>query len=112
MDRVTIQDALDYCLGNPEGLSAQQLLERFPEYRDELAPLLGLASQINVLSAPAISPARREAMKASLIAAAAAHHSHNGKATAETLALPVQAVVPAPTAITSRRKRPLPWYLK
>ena len=31
--RLKIEDALDYCLLNPEGLSDDQLLEKFPQYR-------------------------------------------------------------------------------
>ncbi len=98
MARVMIQDALDYCLENPEGLSAEQLLGRFPEYRDELAPLLGLATSIEELTPPAVSAVRRDAMKARLMHAAQA-------------ARPIE---PTRPALVSRQSSTVrrPWYLR
>lgn len=70
MAKVTIQDALDYCLENPEGLSAEELLGKFPDYREELAPMLGLAARVMELDAPTVPATRRASMKARLVAQA------------------------------------------
>jgi hypothetical protein len=71
-NRVTIEEALDYCLENPDGLSPQELLDMFPAYRDELAPLLGIGAGIASVSPPHVPFERRAAMKARLMDAAAA----------------------------------------
>src|SRR4051812_16387667 len=114
MDEMTIQDALDYCLENPEGLSAEELLSRFPEYREELASLLGFAAGLGALEPPAVPAARRAAMKARLMEAAAGRPAIEAAAAAPTV--PVQtlarpsAVVGQPSTVHARRS--LPWFLK
>jgi hypothetical protein len=70
VERETIQDALDYCLVNPDDLSAQELLIRFPDYRQELEPLLAIGASIRSLNPPAVPGARRAAMKQRLMMAA------------------------------------------
>lgn len=74
MDEQTIQYALDYCLANPEGLGTEELLDRFPELREELAPLLALSSLLQEAPEP-VPTARREAMKARLMRAAASNQA-------------------------------------
>ena len=74
MDRVTVQDALEYCLANPDNLSAQELADRFPEYREELEPLLALAASVHS-TVPSVAPDRRAAMKSRLMQAAAAQQA-------------------------------------
>jgi hypothetical protein len=68
--KVTIQDALDYCLGNPDGFGVEQLLAKFPEYRDELEPMLALSANIVTLELPSVPLDRRAAMKQRLMGAA------------------------------------------
>src|SRR5690242_2957286 len=72
MKKVTIQEALNYCLDNPDNLSSQDLLSKFPEYREELEPLLGLGTSIAAVTLPPVAPERRSAMKQRLLAAAEA----------------------------------------
>lgn len=71
MDDETLQDALDYCITNPEGLETEQLLGKFPELRDELVPLLALCGLISD-SVPRVPQQRYLAMKSRVISAAMA----------------------------------------
>src|SRR6476646_1697318 len=96
MDEMTIQDALDYCLENPEGLSAEELLSRFPEYREELASLLGFAAGLGSLEPPAVPVARRAAMKARLMDAAAGRPAIEAAAAAPTVPI---AIVSSPSNV-------------
>lgn len=70
MEPISLQDALDYCLENPDGLSVQDLLDSFPEHREELAALLGLSAVI-ASTPPPVPGARRSAIKARVVSAAA-----------------------------------------
>lgn len=70
--QVPIEDALDYCLSNPDNLSDTALLSRFPEYQEQLGPLLALATHVTAVSAPPVPVERRAAMKGRIMAAAAA----------------------------------------
>lgn len=70
MNDEALQSALDFCIANPEGLSTENLLTKFPEYRDQLGPLLALCGLINDI--PTVPAERRDAMKGRLMAAAAA----------------------------------------
>ncbi len=119
MEQMTIQEALDFCLENPEGLSQEELLARFPGYRVELASLLGLATGIKSLAVPSVPPDRREAMKARLLSAASAQPSQPREAVTVSVAPAVPAVpiasVPAEQLssvdLRQRPHRALPWYL-
>jgi len=91
--RVTIQDALDYCLVNPDSLSVEELLTKFTEYRDELQPLLALGANIASLEPPPVPIDRRAAMKQRLMAAASA-------------AAPTAAIIPQKNAAPAAR----PWW--
>src|SRR5687768_8338859 len=76
MNNPSVEEALDYCLANPEGLSVEELLQRFPEHREELQPLLALSAnivQIALLETPPVPAERRAAMKARLQDAAFTH---------------------------------------
>src|SRR3954452_17236300 len=70
----TIEEILDYCLANPEGLSTQQLLDKFPEHSERLQYLLAVAAGIPdlVASVPSVPPDRKVAMRQRLMAAAEA----------------------------------------
>jgi len=109
MEQMTIQEALNYCLENPEGLSAEELLSKFPEYQEELASLLGLVASVGTLAAPSVPADRRAAMKARLMAAAAA------RAPRVVEAVPVVPVAPRPIDSPPPAGRParaaLPWFL-
>ncbi len=72
MARMTIEEALDYCLANPDNLSAQELLAMFPQYRAELEPLLALSTAIRQSGPPPVPSERRAAMKQRLMNAAGA----------------------------------------
>ena len=72
MAEVTLQDALEYCLADPDGLGVEGLLAKFPQYRAELEPLLALSSRIVTIAPPPVPAERRAAMKARLMEAAAA----------------------------------------
>ncbi|HKP51118.1 MAG TPA: DUF5667 domain-containing protein [Chloroflexia bacterium] len=71
MAEVTVQDALEYCLENPDGLGVEELLARFPQHHGELGPLLALSSRIAEVAPPPVPADRRAAMKARLMEAAA-----------------------------------------
>jgi predicted ATPase len=70
VEHVSKQEALDYCLANPDRLSAAELLARFPAYREDLEPLLVLGDLLRQAPVPAVPPDRRAAMRRRLIAAA------------------------------------------
>ena len=70
MEHISKQEALDYCLANPDNLSAAELLARFPAYQEELQPLLALGDLLRQAPAPAVPPDRRAAMRRRLLAAA------------------------------------------
>jgi tetratricopeptide (TPR) repeat protein len=70
VEHVSKQEALDYCLANPDNLSAAQLLARFPAYREELEPLLVLGELLCQAPVPVVPPDRRAAMRRRLLAAA------------------------------------------
>ncbi len=46
MEPLTVQEALEYCLQNPDALTTEQLLAQFPQYAQELAQLLALDRQL------------------------------------------------------------------
>jgi|GEM_PF-5610846 len=105
--RVTIQDALDYCLANPEGLSSDELLGKFPQYRAELQPLLTLGASIQSISPPPVPMDRRAAMKARLMSAAAAQQPTQAAAVvASTPAVATSEPVTQPRAIGQAAKKP------
>lgn len=69
--QISIEDALDYCLLNPANLSTKELLDRFPEYREQIEPLLALAADLKTIPTPHVPAERRAARKERLVAAAA-----------------------------------------
>lgn len=101
MDDETVQDAIDYCCTNPDGLDTEELLSKFPEYRDELVPLLALCNLIEEI--PRVPPQRYETMKHRIMAAAAVSQA---AATQSTQAIPAQK---AAKADTGRRIFILEW---
>lgn len=64
------EEALTYCLENPDSLSMEQMLDRFPQYREELESLLTLHGRVARVLPQTLSPERRAAMKSRLITAA------------------------------------------
>ncbi len=64
-----VEEALDYCLQNPGNLSVNELLDKFPEYQEQIEPLLVLAANLNTIQTPYIPLERRAAMKGRLLAA-------------------------------------------
>ena len=103
MNDETLQDALDYCIANPEGLETEQLLGKFPELREELVPLLALCSLVSE-SAPRVPQDRYLAMKARVVSAAVARqqalagsqnglNGHDGAADGASIASTVPVVV-------------------
>src|SRR5437899_353199 len=81
--RLTIEEALDYCLSNPDRLSVQQLLSRFPEHREKLEPLLTRAFSISDALPPPVPAERMAAMKQRLMDAAASGAVQRGTATVD-----------------------------
>ncbi|HET9492989.1 MAG TPA: DUF5667 domain-containing protein [Chloroflexia bacterium] len=111
MEPLSIQDALDYCLENPDGLSAHELLEAFPQFREDLAPLLGLTAAIE--SAPPPVPAdRRAAMKARIVTAASQIRPPQSPARPTPIAAPVVPPVQAPARPRISGPIPLDAYTK
>lgn len=100
MSNLSIQEALDYCLENPDGLSAQELLDRFPQYRAELSDMLLFANELAEITPPPVMLERREAMKSRIMMAA------QTQANAARVARPAALVKPARVA------KPLPWFLR
>src|SRR5437868_5042275 len=68
----TIEEVLDYCLANPEGLSTDELLAMFPEHRDRLQTLLSVAAGLEELMPAPVPEDRKASMKQRLIDAASA----------------------------------------
>jgi hypothetical protein len=102
LDSWSIEEALDYCLANPDGLSAAQLLAKFPQHSAELQPLLALQpglAQLASIEPPPVSDARREAMKSRIQAAA--------QAASTTLPHQTDKVVPSAGAQTVAARRPV-----
>lgn len=98
--QVTIEDALDYCLANPDGLSNEELLARFSQHREELQPLLTLGTSIQNIAPPPVPTERRAAMKSRLMSAAASSQS--------TEAAPaVLSTRPTPSAATEPVTQPV-----
>jgi hypothetical protein len=93
---VTIEDALDYCLLNPDGLSDEELLARFPQYTEQLEPLLACALSLREFAPPPVPLERRAAMKERLVTAAA------GLQAAATVPLPLATVSPNGVAKTNK----------
>ncbi|MDQ3928911.1 MAG: DUF5667 domain-containing protein, partial [Chloroflexota bacterium] len=107
MERAGIQDALEYCLANPDNLGAEELLGRFPEYREELEPLLALSRSIEA-APPAVPVERRAAMKQRLMQAAAAQQAAQAQ-TASLAPVPVRKQ-PAVKVHTPKREWRLPFF--
>ncbi len=93
MAEVTIHDALEYCLANPDGLGVEELLARFPQYGGELEPLLVLSSRIEEVMPPPVPVERRAAMKARLMEVAAQGQAQPAQIAPEVPTRPV--VIPA-----------------
>ncbi|HEX8597502.1 MAG TPA: DUF5667 domain-containing protein [Chloroflexia bacterium] len=101
MEDETLQDALDYCLFNPDELEMEELLAKFPESREELAPMLALCGLISE-AVPPVPQERRDAMRDRIQEAALARqqamsttsNGHHEGAVAATL--PVLTVEPSP----------------
>jgi hypothetical protein len=102
LERAGIQDALEYCLANPDNLGAEELLGRFPEYREELEPLLALSRSIQGVEPPPVPMQRREAMKQRLMQVAAAQQL---AAQAETVSITPVPVRKQPTLKVHTQKR-------
>lgn len=113
MEPQTIQDALDYCLVNPDNLSAQELLARFPEYRRELGPLLALSTGLRGLNPPPVPDARRTAMKQRLMQAAGEHTNGDKTTGNDFQAIPIGArarsSVPGTHSSTERKGVLVAW---
>ncbi len=75
MEPVSIEQALQYCLENPDNLSTSELLSKFPEYRGELEPLLAFDTQLKS-ALPHEMPAESKAfVKQRLVNRVAAHRA-------------------------------------
>lgn len=61
MEPPSLDEALQYCLDNPDNLSDTQLLDRFPHHREELEPLLALDRQLKS-ALPRTMPAQSKAL--------------------------------------------------
>lgn len=67
---MTPEEAFRYCLENPDNLSAEQLLAKFPGYREELQSLLALDGSMSSALPHSMHPDKHTALKAQLMAAA------------------------------------------
>jgi len=82
MESISLDEALKYCLENPEGLSANELLGRFPQHREELEPLLTLDANLkSSLSSLPLSMRQesRAAMQQRIKSAAIARSARDGR---------------------------------
>jgi hypothetical protein len=109
LERAGIQDALEYCLANPDNLGAEELLGRFPEYREELEPLLALSRSIQGVEPPPVPVERRAAMKHRLMQAAAERQSAAQAQTASIAPVPVRKQ-PTLKVHTQKRGWNLPFF--
>ena len=73
MEPVSIEQALQYCLENPDNLSTGQLLSKFPEYREELEPLLAFDTQLKIALPHEMPPESKALVKQRLVNRVAAH---------------------------------------
>ncbi|MDQ5827459.1 MAG: DUF5667 domain-containing protein, partial [Chloroflexota bacterium] len=113
MDDETLQDALDYCLFNPDELEMEELLAKFPESREELVPLLALCGLISE-AVPPVPQERREAIKGRIQDAALARqqamiasgNGHHEGAVAATLPVVTVEPEPAPQPVTQPVRLP------
>jgi hypothetical protein len=81
MESISLQEALRYCLENPDGLSSNELLGRFPQYREELEPLLDLDSRIKSALPVSMPSDRKAAMRQRLRNAAVARRVQDAVST-------------------------------
>ncbi|MDQ6695528.1 MAG: DUF5667 domain-containing protein, partial [Chloroflexota bacterium] len=88
---MSVQDALDYCLANPDGLSVEGLLAKFPAFSAELQPLLTLGITIQRATPPPVPADRRSAMQARLLDAATHQQAARALPTAQASAAPRRA---------------------
>ncbi|HYO49718.1 MAG TPA: DUF5667 domain-containing protein [Chloroflexia bacterium] len=109
MERAGIQDALEYCLANPDNLGAEELLGRFPEYREELEPLLRISRSIQGVEPPPVPVERRSAMKHRLMQAAAERQMAAQAQTASITPVPVRKQ-PTLKVHTQKRGWKLPFF--
>lgn len=116
MSDLSIQQALDYCLENPDNLSVQELLSRFPQYRAELSDMLLFASELTLITPPTIPAERRAAMKSRIMLAAQERAGTGANTTiVETIAAGEPAhptlIRPAePFEAKAAKAKPTPWY--
>lgn len=112
MNDETLQEALDYCLANPDELEMEELLNKFPESREELVPLLALCGLISE-AVPPVPQERKDAMKGRILNAAMARqqamaapsNGHQEGAVAATL--PVVMAEPEPSVPSARPTQPV-----
>lgn len=67
MKPLSFEQALQYCLENPDKLSTSELLNEFPQYREELEPLLAVDARLRTSLPRSMPPASKERMKRQLM---------------------------------------------
>jgi hypothetical protein len=72
MEPSSLEQALKYCLENPDNLSTRQLLDKFPEHREELEPLLAFDTRLKDALTGSIPAESKAAMKQRLVNVAVA----------------------------------------
>lgn len=102
--RLKIEEALDYCLLNPEGLSDEQLLAKFPQYREQLYPLLVRATSVQAAVPPSVPIERMAAIKQRLLDAAASGAVQRGTAVVDLNATPHRVEEPRPERQPRQRR--------
>ena len=73
MEPVSIEQALQYCLENPDNLSTGQLLSKFPEYWEELEPLLAFDTRLKSALPHEMPAETKTLVKQRLVNRVAAH---------------------------------------
>src|SRR5881394_896124 len=103
--KFTIEDALDYCLLNPDGLSDEQLLAKFPQYREQLYPLLVRASSVRSVAPPSVPMERMAAMKQRIMEAAERGAVQRGTGVVDMRAAPDHYEPPTTRSERERRRQ-------
>jgi hypothetical protein len=103
MEPATPEEAFRYCLENPDSMSTEQLLDKFPMFRGELESLLAVHSQLAQSLPQSMPAASREAIRGRLTASVT-----SGTAAGNGAAAPSEPQVPGQQTVQPVRTAALP----
>jgi hypothetical protein len=95
MEQASFEEALQYSLENPDNLSISELLDRFPQYREELESLLALDARLKSDLPRGMRPSSKEMMKRRLMEKVAAQRTWPPSDAARVGQQPAQGAAPS-----------------